>query len=171
VKLGNASLKEQIRTVGNRFLNAVEISAQEAADICLQLPMKRSSRQTVFVNTSPPSERVTLLKSQVLDAMDYEDNNIECSNDISRYAERPNSMENVTLAEFVSFYQSTSTFSHSQRASTLDQNLLQEPTACVNDDEITQVQYRRRKHGHILRPVHFNPEVDSEKYYCELIML
>lgn len=42
----------------------VEISAQEAAYICLQLPMKHSSRKVIFVKTSPPEERITLLKPQ-----------------------------------------------------------------------------------------------------------
>lgn len=61
------------------FLIAIEIFAQEEAYICLQLPMKRSSWQTVFVNTSPLSQRVTLLKSQqILEQMDEEYDNIEC---------------------------------------------------------------------------------------------
>lgn len=109
VKAGNTCLREQIRTVGNRFLNAVEISAQEAAYICLQLPFKRSSRQVVFVNTSPPDERVSLLKPQyLLKQMDENDEDIHCSNDISRYSSRPHTLENITLAEFVSFYQRVS---------------------------------------------------------------
>jgi hypothetical protein len=185
VKAGNATLREQVRIVGNRFLNVVEICAQEAVYICLQLLMKRSSRQIVFVNTSPPSERVGLLKSQeILDQMDDEDDDIHCSNDISRYAERPKSLENVTLAEFRSFYEKKSAPRPSQKSSSVDPNLLQEPTSCVNDDEpedddemesvaVTgeQTQYRRRKRGRILRSVHFNPDTDTDNYYRELIML
>ena len=41
----------------------MEISAQEAVYIILQLPMRKSSREVVFINnTSPPDERVQLLK-------------------------------------------------------------------------------------------------------------
>ena len=36
---GNNSLVEQMRHIGNKFLNAVEISAQEAAYITLQLAL------------------------------------------------------------------------------------------------------------------------------------
>ena len=183
VKAGNATLKEQIRSVGNRFLNAVEISAQEAAYICLQLPMKRSSRQIVFVNTSAPQERVALIKSQcILDKMDDHDNDIECSNDISRYANRPKYMDNVTLAEFVASYEMKSSSSNTQTASLIDSNFLQEHPLCENEDQpenndsqpqnrSDEQQYRRRQHARIIRPVHFNPNSDTEKYYRELIML
>lgn len=60
---GNSSIKQQVRDIGNKFLNSVEISAQEAVYIVLQLPMRRSSRDVIFINTSPPEERVELLKS------------------------------------------------------------------------------------------------------------
>ncbi len=59
---GNANIKQQVRDFGNNFLNSVEISAQEAVYIILQLPMQKSSRNVVFVKTSPPAERVDLLK-------------------------------------------------------------------------------------------------------------
>ncbi len=59
---GNANIKQQVRDIGNKFLNSVEISAQEAVYIILQLPMLKSSRNVIFVNTSPPAERVDLLK-------------------------------------------------------------------------------------------------------------
>ncbi|XP_062579577.1 uncharacterized protein LOC134241554 [Saccostrea cucullata] len=102
---GNQSLKQQVRCVGNKFLNAVELSAQEAAYICLQLPMKRASRQCMFVNTSPPEERVTLLKpAKILDSLDDEDEDIECSNVLKRYGDRPQELENICLAEFCAWY-------------------------------------------------------------------
>ena len=61
-KENNSSIKQQVRDIGNKFLNSVEISAQEAVYIILQLPMCKSSREVIFVNTSPPAERVELLK-------------------------------------------------------------------------------------------------------------
>ena len=41
---GNSNIKQQVGDIGNKFLNNVEISAQEAVYIVLQLPMKKSSR-------------------------------------------------------------------------------------------------------------------------------
>ena len=60
-KEGNSSIKQQLRDIGSKFLNNVEISAQEAVYIVLQLPMRKASRQVIFINTSPPEERVELL--------------------------------------------------------------------------------------------------------------
>jgi hypothetical protein len=39
-KEGNANIKQQVRDIGNKFLNSVEISAQEAVYVVLQLPMR-----------------------------------------------------------------------------------------------------------------------------------
>ena len=57
---GNSTIKEQVRDIGNKFLNNVKIRAQEAV---LQLAQRTSSGQVVFINTSPPEETVHLLKS------------------------------------------------------------------------------------------------------------
>ena len=53
---GNKELKSQVRHIGNKFLNAVEVSAQEAVYLTLQLPMTRASREVCFINTAPPEE-------------------------------------------------------------------------------------------------------------------
>lgn len=59
---GNLSIKQQVRDTGSKFVNNVEISAQElAVYIVLQLPMRKASRQIIFINTSPPGEKVELL--------------------------------------------------------------------------------------------------------------
>ena len=60
---GNSNIKQQERDIGNKFLNNVEISAQDAVYILLQLPTSKSSRQVVFIMTAPPEDRVQLLKS------------------------------------------------------------------------------------------------------------
>ncbi len=49
--------------MANEFLNNVEIAEQEAAYMVLKLPFHQSSRATIFIPTSPSSERVSLLKS------------------------------------------------------------------------------------------------------------
>lgn len=194
-KIGDSDIRQQMKTVGNKFLNAVEISAQEAVYVCLQLHMKKSSRHVTFVNTSPPEQRVTLLKPRhLLDAMHEEDEEIECGNLLTRYAQRPGSMDSVTLAEFASYFVETRQ-KYTPRSNKIAQrshdSLLPESNNCENDDalenkeedtenmprtsndqpEIASKCYRKRKRGHIIRPVHFNPDVDLELYYRELIML
>ena len=46
---GNSSVKQQVRDIGSKFVNNVEISAQEAVYIVLQLPMRKASRQVIFI--------------------------------------------------------------------------------------------------------------------------
>lgn len=53
VKSGNKDITNRVRHIGNKFLNAVEISAQEAVYLVLQMPMRRSTQQVTFgQNTS-----------------------------------------------------------------------------------------------------------------------
>lgn len=54
----NTIIKQKARSIGDKFLNKVEISSLEAVYIVLELPMRKSSHQVVFVNTSPHAGRV-----------------------------------------------------------------------------------------------------------------
>jgi len=94
VRHGNSTLKQQVRIIGNKFLNNVEVSAQEAIYLLLQLPLKRCSREVVFLNTSEPDERVYLLKSNIDQLPD--DAHVAESNIITRYADRPHTLENMS---------------------------------------------------------------------------
>ena len=86
-------------------MNNVEISAQEAVYIVLQLPMRKASRQVILINTSPPEERVELLKP-LDDIKDMEDDceDIYTNGLIKRYTMRTSSLENVTLADWAAWY-------------------------------------------------------------------
>ena len=75
---GNKSLKESVRHIGNKFLNAVEVSAQEAAYLILQLNMSLKSRSCEFLHTSPQNDRTFLLKSRTeLESLPDESTDIE----------------------------------------------------------------------------------------------
>ena len=107
-KRGNSNIKQQVRDIGKRFLNNVEISAQEAVYIVLQLPMRKSSRQVVFINTSPPEDRVQLLKPlQEIDAMEDDSDEVYASGLIKRYIKRPAKLENLSLADWAAWYDNT----------------------------------------------------------------
>ena len=183
VKKGDHSLRDQLRTIGGKFLNSVELSAQEASYILLQLPMKKASRQVIFVNTSPPEERVFLLKPiHVLESMDDNDTNVQSTGLIERYANRPNTLEKTTLAEFAAYYTSTTRGYKSKGKVQQKQDFLPEPDDEDNteDTEPAQVdsqqmeggnQFKRRHTPYILRTVHFNKEQQPENYYREKLML
>ena len=104
---GNSSIKQHVRDIRNKFLNSVEISTQEAVYIVLQLPMKKSSRQVIFINTTLSDERVQLLKP-INDIQEMED---DCEGVFSygllqRYAKRPLSLGHLTLADWAAWYES-----------------------------------------------------------------
>ena len=60
---GNKDIVHKVRHIGNKFLNAAEISAQEAVYLVLQMPMRRASREFQFINTSNPEGRTFLLNT------------------------------------------------------------------------------------------------------------
>jgi len=151
---GNSNLKQQVRLIGNKFLNNVEVSAQEAVYLLLQLPLKRSSRQVVFINTSPPDERVYLLKSNIDKLPD--DAEVSESNLISRYITRNYKLESVCLADYAALYDGLTISVDSDNPDEESQNVSE--TIEVNVNEL-----KRRKVSRIIRTVRFNPAIDAEK--------
>jgi len=107
VRKGNCNIKQQVRDIGSKFLNNVEISAQEAVYITLQLPMRKASRQIIFINTSPPDERVELLKPiEEIKEMDDDSEEIYNTGLLRRYCKRSPKSENLTLADWAAWYDS-----------------------------------------------------------------
>ena len=81
------------------------MSAQEAVYILLQMPLRNSSRKVIFVNTSLPEDRVFLLKPiDQLQAMKDDEEDVQCTNMLTRYQNREEVLENTTLAEYVAYY-------------------------------------------------------------------
>ena len=104
---GNSTIKQQVRDIGNTFLNNVEISAQEVVYIVLQLAMRKSSRQVIFINTSPPEDRVCLLKPiNEINVMKNDSEEIYATGLLKRYTKRPASLEHASLADCAAWYDS-----------------------------------------------------------------
>ena len=102
-KAGNKDLKQQVRHIGNAFLNSVEVSSQEACYLLLQMPLTSASRDVVFINTSHPDDRTFLLKNQEsLEKLSKHSTDIQASNVIKRYSQRPKVLEKWCLADYVS---------------------------------------------------------------------
>ena len=47
----NSDIKKQERHIGNVFSNSVEIGAQEAVYLALQIPLTKGTREVVYINT------------------------------------------------------------------------------------------------------------------------
>lgn len=99
----DSDICQQVRRIGNQFLTHVEVGAQGAAYLVLQMPLRKTSRSVLFVNTSPPEERVIMLKSKhFLENMKENSTDIESSNIVTLYQQRPKVIETLCLADFIS---------------------------------------------------------------------
>ena len=182
-KEGNTNIKQQVRDVGNKFLNSVEISAQEAVYVVLQLPMRKASRSVIFINTSPPAERVELLKPlSEIENLSDDCEEIQSGGLLKRYAERPECMQNITLADWAAWYDSCGKKCYRKTSKKCDvDNLLLENKEEENDDELLlndnpgvstgSKELNKRIQARIIRSVWFNKEAQPEKHYRELLML
>ena len=107
-KLCGENIQNQVRHIGNKFLNTVEISAQEAVYLVMQMPLRRSSRTVQFINTAPTDESCFLLKSSdKINELPDNSTEIESDNMVKRYQRRPRQLENICLADFVAWYEIT----------------------------------------------------------------
>lgn len=96
------------------LLNSVQVSAQEAAGFLLRFPMSHSSVKIEYIKTVWPNERTHVRKpTHQLENPEIEDDstNIWQENSIEKYEKRPSSLDNATVAHFVSNY----TFSPSKK--------------------------------------------------------
>ena len=172
----NSIIKQQVRDIGNKFLNNVEISAQEAVYIILQLPMWKSSRQVVFINSSPPEDRVQLLKPfQEITDLEDESDEIYAHGLINRYTKRPANLENLSLADWAAWYDSPGkSYIKPFRELDIDNYPLETNVDNNDDDNVEnkiEQKNRKRTKARVIRSVCFNKNIDSEKHCGELIML
>ncbi|XP_076545681.1 uncharacterized protein LOC143305536, partial [Osmia lignaria lignaria] len=96
-----------LKEVGLQVLNSVEMSSQEAAWYLLGLGMSRSSRDIKYIPTVWPEERTKTKRTRKqLEEENVADDDMniwhECL--IEKYENRPEELEQLTLAQFVAYY-------------------------------------------------------------------
>ena len=187
---GNLDLKKQVRHIGNVFSNCVEVSAQEAVYLDLQMPLTKCTRDIVFVNTSVVEERIFLLKPKAaLDELPAESTDVESDNVIQRYSKRPKQLSKFCLADYVSkvdiIYpkgnkvpekvndkndddRCDSSSSNESEDSLGDDNSQSSDLLCKTKNG---TKYKKRKVPRIIRYVKYNKTKDPENYFREQLML
>ena len=187
---GNLDLKKQVRHIGNVFSNCVEVSAQEAVYLDLQIPLTKCTRDIVFVNTSVPEERIFLLKPKaVLDELPAESTNVESDNVIQRYSKRPKQLSKFCLADYVSkvdiIYPKGNKVpekvNDKNEDDRCDSSSSNESEDSLDDDNSLALdllyktkngtKYKKRKVPRIIRYVKYNKKKDPENYFREQLML
>ena len=187
---GNLDLKKQVRHIGNVFSNCVEVSAQEAVYLDLQIPLTKCTRDIVFINTSVPEERIFMLKPKAaLDELPGESTDVESDNVIQRYSKRPRQLSKFCLADYVSkvdiiypkgnkFTEKVNDKNDDERCDSSSSNESEDSF----DDDKSQcsdllyktkngTKYKKRKVPRIIRYVKYNKKKDPENYFREQLML
>ncbi|KAK3918495.1 ATP-dependent DNA helicase pfh1 [Frankliniella fusca] len=90
------------------FINKSEVSAQEASLHILGLSMAEASVADIYINTSPPEERVRLQKAAAELRRIFEEDpgstDIFAAGLLEHYVQRPDDLEQCCLAEFAAMF-------------------------------------------------------------------
>ena len=181
---GNKDLRQQVRQIGNKFLNASETCAQEAAYLVLQLPVTRATRDVLFINTSSPDERTFLLKSkEMLEKLKDDSTDIGSNNLIKRYSCRPKLLENWCLADYASWldiiYPKENEFdpyAENMDDSPIDADTLDICDRKDNEDVVNinlknGIIIKQRKRQRVIRYVRYSEKIDKENACREKLLL
>ena len=185
-KQGNMDIKKSVRHIGNKFLNSVEICAQEAVYLVLQLPMSKCSRDVLFVNTSPQESRTFLLKSKSeLEELDDDSTDVEANNLIKRYAMRPKQLDDWCLADYASKLNINYKTAKTKLVNKSDHvDSCNEEPIIVDDEQQTcksrgnivlqlknGTTFTKRLKQKVIRYVKYDKKSDPENFYREQLML
>jgi len=188
-KDGNKNIKESLRAIANVFLNASEISAQEAIYSLTRLATSKCSEGSVFINTSPPNERVHILKTyKELEELAIQDCNsldIFKTNNIDHYSNRPESteFETMCLAHFIANYEVTKIRKQTNKNTEVNelssdyQSGSEEPTPKIDNTTNTsllkngQGRVKKRTKPLVIRYRRYNIVQDPVNFYREKVML
>ena len=188
----NSDIKKQVRHIGNVFSNSVEVGAQEAIYLALQIPLTKGTREVVYINTCASRERVFLLKPKsVLDELPAESTNIESDNIVQRYSKRPRQLQRFCLADYVSKvdvvypkgnklpetieYRNDDSISdgNSSDENSEDEEMVENGNTASDLIHIAKngTKYKYQKVPKVIRYVRYNQTKDPENYYREQLML
>ena len=102
--------KASMKAIAKKFLSHREVSAQEAVYRLMSLPLTKGSRDVVFIATDLPENRTWIIKPMnLINNLEDDDPDVFQAGFLERYPMRPNNLENMCFAEFVSNYKYAST--------------------------------------------------------------
>ena len=154
------------------------------------MPLTKCTRDTVFINTSVPEERIFLLKPKaVLDELPAESTDVESDNVIQRYSKRPRQLSKFCLADYVSkvdiIYAKGNKIPEKHNDKNDDESCdssSSDENEDIFDDGNSQssdllyqakngTKYKKRKVPRVIRYVKYNKKKEPENYIREQLML
>ena len=96
---------KDLKKAGNVYLKTPEVSTHEAIAHTISLSLRLSNIDVIYLPSGLKKNRIRMLNSQEeLDKMEPSGNNIFQVNIIDKYANRPDSLENMCLVDFGTTY-------------------------------------------------------------------
>lgn len=173
--------------MGNALLNGQEVSVQHAVYVCIGLPFRGSSREVVFVPSSPPAQRTFLVKQ------DWELKNLlpdstDCIalSIVDKYAFRKSNphlqalgADSVCLADFAALFSPVQrnrfndedANNDAERGSETEGHELEEDEPIPLGHTFAEKRYSKRSQERIIRYVHYKLHEDPEAYFREQLLL
>ncbi|KAE8296893.1 hypothetical protein D5F01_LYC03504 [Larimichthys crocea] len=160
VKKTNVNEKDEMKQIMQAYAKHREVSAQEAGARTCSLPLKKCSRNVVFIQTDDNALKMNLPMSRLKD-VSPESEQVWMSGLPEKYAERPRTpeYEGLCLAEFASRYRTV----YGQ------QSKGKNAVPLLNDKGY--VQKRTVGKPAIIRFPRFSEEKDPERFYGRLLKL
>jgi hypothetical protein len=181
-KRGDKDVVQVLRHMGNAFIHAHEISAQEAVYLTLGLKLCDLSRSFVFIPSSSPADRTFLVKEDNLlnnEAVDSTD--IAYESLVDRYVKRPTLPEfaDISLASFAAWYDrirgnrlSADQIDDDAGAADLDLNgVASSPSVQQSTADLKRAGYKKRGREKVIRFLNYKEGKDPEAFYREQILL
>ena len=180
-KAGNMTLKESVKHMGSKFLNAVETGEIECCYDLLELPITQSSVKIQFISTCSLDHRVFIAKDNtLLQQLTPDSEDVKVPNIFEKYAKCPPQLEQWCLADFVSKFEITKKVSDTERDSSEDDNeanVLSHGENCYMDDNLVFPIYlhclviKKQKKRKVIHFVNYKKKIDPENYCCEYLLL
>ena len=170
----NKNIQDALKDIGAIFIKAREVSEHEAISRILSLPLRRSNIDVAFIQTDLKENRTRLLKSKKsLKSLHNDDPDIYLPSIHEKYACRPNSLNNLPLAEFVANYTITSKSQNQQDDDNSEKEEIDEPQDKLHQHKLKNNMgtIRKRKHPQVIRYHYISKERDEELYYHRLLLL
>ncbi|KAG5679958.1 hypothetical protein PVAND_009493 [Polypedilum vanderplanki] len=187
-KNGNASIKSKLSAMSKIMYNSSETSAQEASWIRSRLPMCMSTDVVEFISSGPKATRQRMLKSNAelerIAKSNPDSVDIYKKGPIDRYADRPDELEDICLADFIALYNYHT--KGKQTTTDNDDDAPEDEELDVIDDDNDNEQTVEKKgielknnsgyltvrrRPKIIRYARFNRHEDEANYFREMVLL
>lgn len=159
-------VRQALNDIGHIFIKSREVSEHEAILRVLSLPLRKSCVDVQFVQTDIPEKRTRVLKPRhILETLHDTDTDIFLPSIHEKYACRPDSLENICLADFVA------KFNIGSHTSTEEDDHEED-----SDNHTKKIYHLKNKMGiistsKVIRYHNVSKQRDEEMYFHRLLIL